>query len=920
MAKDWRLDRLLQKKAREGVKVFIIIYRNVEAAIPIDSQFTKFSMLDLHPNVFVQRSPNQYKKNQFFFAHHEKLCIVDHTVAFVGGIDLCFGRWDTPQHSVVDDKPTGFEQSDLPKDADHCQSWPGKDYSNPRVQDFYQLNEPWNYVLRGRKPTRPTPFLLPPPDYNAADLEALGLSGTCEVQMLRSASDWSLGLTDTEHSIMTAYCKMIEESEHFVYMENQFFITSCETMNVKIVNKIGDAIVERAIRAYQNGESWKCVILIPLMPGFQNTVDEPEGTSVRLIMQCQFRSICRGEGSIFGRLRSQGIEPEDYVQFYSLRSWGKIGPKKALVTEQLYIHAKCIIVDDRTALIGSANINERSMLGNRDSETAAVVRDTDMISSTMDGKPYMVGRFAHTLRMRLMREHLGLDVDDIMEEERRAELDKEEDEYEAKMNNIYGDHSESETERPRTGEIRPVEQINAERILEHEHIHSFNHDADWEAEKNPNIQPNKFKSLTTDARIIDNKEHAADVDGKGPDHMLAAEASGTARGRDSILVEGGREVLVSDIAPEGHGTVTHPIKHRSKRSPHRHSSITSGTSSDMLPPMPQLPRRTTEQMGLPQLSQLPALPLTDDRDIGGPPVFFDESGNAGPRPFNPLTADIIPAHIHKDCMRDPLDDTFFEDTWRLIAENNTKIFRRVFRCNPDSEVTNWHEYTEYVAYAERFSQAQYGNKSTDREGQEAAGRSGPPGVSITSPGPTAVGAGISNLSEKLKPHRGSETHNPMGSVAEWAENAEKASRNRTGTNVSQGTTASNNTTRSRNPALDGQLDGIDEKEAMHRGSEETSSAGQPAGDEVFPSFEATLNPPTDNEKVPETTGNAPRKATFTESAPPARSGTNGVSNQGTMRRRRRATSKASRRGFSAADDLMSIADAEELLSMVQGHL
>ena len=352
ISQKWRLDRLLQRKAREGVKIFIIIYRNVEAAIPIDSEFTKFSMLDLHPNIFVQRSPNQFKKNQFFFAHHEKICIVDHTVAFVGGIDLCFGRWDTPQHSVVDDKPTGFEQSDLPKDADHCQLWPGKDYSNPRVQDFYQLSEPyaemydrsktprmpwhdvsmqvvgqpardltrhfvqrWNYVLRGRKPTRPTPFLLPPPDYNPADLEALGLTGTCEVQILRSASDWSLGIMETEHSIMNAYCKMIEESEHFVYIENQFFITSCETMNTKIMNKIGDAIVERAIRAYQNSESWRCVILIPLMPGFQNTVDEPEGTSVRLIMQCQFRSICRGDGSIFGRLRSQGIEPEDFVNF-----------------------------------------------------------------------------------------------------------------------------------------------------------------------------------------------------------------------------------------------------------------------------------------------------------------------------------------------------------------------------------------------------------------------------------------------------------------------------------------------------------------------------------------------------------------------------------------------------------------------------
>lgn len=37
------------------------------------------------------------------------------------------------------------------------------------------------------------------------------------------------------------------------------------------------------------------------------------------------------------------------------------------------------IVDDRLAIIGSANINERSQRGDRDSELAAIIRDTDML-------------------------------------------------------------------------------------------------------------------------------------------------------------------------------------------------------------------------------------------------------------------------------------------------------------------------------------------------------------------------------------------------------------------------------------------------------------------------------------------------------------------------------------------------------------
>ena len=38
------------------------------------------------------------------------------------------------------------------------------------------------------------------------------------------------------------------------------------------------------------------------------------------------------------------------------------------VTELIYIHSKLIIVDDKILICGSANINDRSLLGSRDSE------------------------------------------------------------------------------------------------------------------------------------------------------------------------------------------------------------------------------------------------------------------------------------------------------------------------------------------------------------------------------------------------------------------------------------------------------------------------------------------------------------------------------------------------------------------------
>jgi phospholipase D1/2 len=54
-----------------------------------------------------------------------------------------------------------------------------------------------------------------------------------------------------------------------------------------------------------------------------------------------------------------------------------------------------MIVDDRFLIIGSANINDRSMRGSRDSEIAALVEDTNMVDTVMGDLDYKVGNFSH---------------------------------------------------------------------------------------------------------------------------------------------------------------------------------------------------------------------------------------------------------------------------------------------------------------------------------------------------------------------------------------------------------------------------------------------------------------------------------------------------------------------------------------------
>lgn len=70
--------------------------------------------------------------------------------------------------------------------------------------------------------------------------------------------------------------------------------------------------------------------------------------------------------------------------------------------------SQLLIADDRTVIIGSANLNDRSQLGSHDSEIALIIQDPTAVESTMDGQPYTVSRFAASLRRHLCKKHLGL--------------------------------------------------------------------------------------------------------------------------------------------------------------------------------------------------------------------------------------------------------------------------------------------------------------------------------------------------------------------------------------------------------------------------------------------------------------------------------------------------------------------------------
>jgi phospholipase D1/2 len=70
----------------------------------------------------------------------------------------------------------------------------------------------------------------------------------------------------------------------------------------------------------------------------------------------------------------------------------------------IYVHSKGMIVDDEYVLMGSANINQRSMEGTRDTEIAMGAYQPNHTWATKKSKPH--GQ-VHGYRMSLWSEHIG---------------------------------------------------------------------------------------------------------------------------------------------------------------------------------------------------------------------------------------------------------------------------------------------------------------------------------------------------------------------------------------------------------------------------------------------------------------------------------------------------------------------------------
>uniref|UniRef100_A0A8B9HJ39 phospholipase D n=1 Tax=Astyanax mexicanus TaxID=7994 RepID=A0A8B9HJ39_ASTMX len=409
----WRLDHVLKRKAEQGVKICVLLYKEVEVVLGLNSEYTKKTLMGLHSNIMVIRHPDHVPSTALLWAHHEKSVVIDQSLAFLGGIDLAYGRWDDSQHRLTDvgsvrrsPQPSPalspsltrvrapqlhqlerlmnktvylidfsfsekfFKKSLLISDTSSLRShisstelcgetrfWHGKDYCNFILKDWVKLNKPFDdFIDRYKTPRMPWHDIGVAVHGKAArDIARHFIQRWNFTKVLRSVCQWSIGTKVHEESIHLAYISAIQNSKHFIYIENQFFI-SCADKSIH--NSIGDALTERILRAYREKKKFRVYVVMPLLPGFEGDISSGGGQAIKAIMYFNYRT-----------------------HTASMVCW---------------------------FYAGSANINDRSMLGKRDSEMAVVVEDTEFQDSLMDGEIYQAGRFALSLREECFRIVLGL--------------------------------------------------------------------------------------------------------------------------------------------------------------------------------------------------------------------------------------------------------------------------------------------------------------------------------------------------------------------------------------------------------------------------------------------------------------------------------------------------------------------------------
>ena len=290
----------------------------------------------------------------FGASHHQKIVVVDDALAFAGGLDLTIRRWDTPAHHA--DNPGRVDPTGRPYPPAHDIQMMVDGEAAAALGEL--ARDRW-HAATGRTPPAPGPAPRADlwPEATAPDARDAPVGIARTMPAFRDAP--------AVQEVVSFATQSIASARRFIYIENQYLTSAA----------VGAALARRLAEP----DSPEVVIVLPREEhGWleQSSMGIMRARLLRLLRACDRH----------GRLRL----------YYPIIP--------ALDRACMNVHGKVMIVDDRTARVGSANLSNRSM--GLDTECDLIL-DADLDPQ--------LGAAIASLRNRLIAEHLDCEPQAVVD-------------------------------------------------------------------------------------------------------------------------------------------------------------------------------------------------------------------------------------------------------------------------------------------------------------------------------------------------------------------------------------------------------------------------------------------------------------------------------------------------------------------------
>jgi phosphatidylserine/phosphatidylglycerophosphate/cardiolipin synthase-like enzyme len=240
-------------------------------------------------------------------SHHQKILVIDDSLAFCGGIDVTLDRWDTRKHRAEDPKrkrPDGTAYGPWHDASSYCTGQAAR-----ALGDLCRMR----WTLAGGE------YLQPCATHSAfPSVENAIAFGSVNMAIARTSPAYGDRKAVTE--IERLYVDMIMSANRVIYAESQYFASR---------------VIAQAIAKRLSEPDGPEVILINPMKA-DNWLGEIAMDTARARLRESMRSHDKN-----GRFR----------MYHPVTTQG----------EAIYVHSKLMIIDDRVMRVGSSNFNNRSM-------------------------------------------------------------------------------------------------------------------------------------------------------------------------------------------------------------------------------------------------------------------------------------------------------------------------------------------------------------------------------------------------------------------------------------------------------------------------------------------------------------------------------------------------------------------------------